>query len=76
MLYLYDSLRPLVFGIPADAGPQYEFDDGRTELGFLPDPDDAAFREVRARVDHGGSTLSLSLEPAVAASRRRKRCCG
>ena len=69
MLYPYESLSPLVFGIPADAGPQYEFDDGRAELGFLPDPDDAAFREVRARVDQGGDdgyALFVSFYSALA----------
>ena len=69
-LYPYESLCPLVFGIPADAGPHYEVDDGRAELGFLAEPDDAAFREVQDRVESGlddGSRLLGSFYRTLAA---------
>src|SRR4051794_20839320 len=72
LLISYSPVHALVWGIPAEPGPDFEFDtDTAEELGFLPDPDSAAWEQVKARID--GDDEDMLYEPFFLALASRIR---
>src|SRR4051794_37829849 len=58
LLMPYSPVHALIWGIPAEPGPDFEFDtETVAELGFLPDPDSSAWEVGKAQIDDGDDDM-------------------